>query len=263
MLRQRILSAVIAVPLLLAALFAVPSAVTRVVIAAVMLVAAWEWSGLLSLRSPLSRLVYVAAVGALELAVLWLIDGPLSLTVIFTVALGWWCLALLWVCLYPTPVPAALPFVVGALVMVPAWLALDYLFQLEPALLLFMLIIVWAADIGAYFVGKRFGRVKLAARISPGKTWEGVVGGMLLVLALVLARGLWAGNELAVLVPFCLAVALTSIVGDLTVSIFKRNAGLKDSGRLIPGHGGLLDRIDSVTAAAPLFALGVSWVGLR
>jgi len=147
--------------------------------------------------------------------------------------------------------------------MIPAWLALDFLYRLEPALLLFMLVIVWAADIGAYFAGKRWGRVKLAPGISPGKTWEGVLGGMLLVLALAAVRGLVAGNNLGVLLPFCLAVALLSIVGDLTVSIFKRNAGLKDSGKLFPGHGGLLDRIDSVTAAAPLFALGVSWAGLR
>ena len=116
---------------------------------------------------------------------------------------------------------------------------------------------------GAYFAGKRYGRVKLAARISPGKTWEGVGGGLLLVAAIVFARGLWVGNDLRVLLPFCIAVALTSIVGDLTVSIFKRNAGTKDSGTLIPGHGGLLDRIDSVTAAAPLFTLGVAWAGLR
>jgi phosphatidate cytidylyltransferase len=126
-----------------------------------------------------------------------------------------------------------------------------------------MLIIVWAADIGAYFSGKRFGRVKLAPSISPGKTWEGVAGGLLAVLLLVVGRGYWAGSDLAVLVPFCLAVAMISVVGDLTVSIFKRNAGVKDSGSLFPGHGGLLDRIDSVTAAAPLFALGISWVGLR
>ncbi|MEX1265985.1 MAG: phosphatidate cytidylyltransferase, partial [Woeseia sp.] len=137
------------------------------------------------------------------------------------------------------------------------------LYRVEPALLLFMLVVVWAADIGAYFSGKTFGRVKLAPSISPGKTWEGVIGGLLLVLVLVVLRGYWAGDNLAVLVPFCVAVALLSVVGDLTVSIFKRNAGVKDSGKLFPGHGGLLDRIDSVTAASPLFALGVLWFGVR
>lgn len=263
MLLQRIVSALVAIPLLFAALFVLPSEVTRVVIAGVVLIAAWEWSGFLMLQSTVSRLVYVAVIGMLQIAVLWLLDGPLSLTTILAVALAWWSLALVWVCLYPTPVPVPVPFVVGVLVLLPAWVALDYLYRLEPALLLFMLVIVWAADIGAYFAGRRFGRVRLAAHISPGKTWEGVGGGLLLVLAIVVGRGIWVGNDLGVLVPFCLAVALMSIVGDLTVSIFKRNAGIKDSGTLIPGHGGLLDRIDSVTAAAPLFTLGVAWAGLR
>jgi phosphatidate cytidylyltransferase len=137
------------------------------------------------------------------------------------------------------------------------------LYSLQPALLLFVLVIVWVADIGAYFTGKRFGKVKLAPKISPGKTWEGVFGGLLAVAVLALVRARWLEIDIVVLLPFCLAVAIISIVGDLTVSMFKRNAGVKDSGRLFPGHGGVLDRIDSVTAAAPLFALGIGWVGLR
>jgi phosphatidate cytidylyltransferase len=209
------------------------------------------------------RLAYVALIALLQALVMWLVLGIVSINLVFALALCWWLLALVWVFLYPTPVSRALCWTVGALVLIPAWLALDLLYQLRPALLLFMLIIVWAADIGAYFSGKRFGRVKLAPSISPGKTWEGVAGGLLAVLLLVVGRGYWAGSDLAVLVPFCLAVAMISVVGDLTVSIFKRNAGVKDSGSLFPGHGGLLDRIDSVTAAAPLFALGLSWVGLQ
>ncbi len=111
-------------------------------------------------------------------------------------------------------------------------------------------------------MGKQFGRVKLAPSISPGKTWEGVFGGLLVVTLLAAATALWTGNDLAVLLPFCLAVAVLSIVGDLTVSMFKRTAGVKDSGTLFPGHGGVLDRVDSVAAAAPLFALGLGWLGL-
>ncbi|HEX2139515.1 MAG TPA: phosphatidate cytidylyltransferase, partial [Woeseiaceae bacterium] len=131
-----------------------------------------------------------------------------------------------------------------------------------------VLIIVWAADVGAYFAGKRWGRVKLAPNISPGKTWEGVIGGLFaVVVVLVLASRYWVdlealGTDIAAVVPFCLAVATLSIIGDLTVSMFKRNAGLKDSGRFFPGHGGVLDRIDSVAAAAPLFTLGIGWMGL-
>ena len=128
---------------------------------------------------------------------------------------------------------------------------------------MFALLIVWVADIGAYFVGKGFGRVKLAPQISPGKTWEGVLGGLAAVLILAAIGSPVLDIDIAVLVPFCLAVAMISIVGDLTVSMFKRNAGVKDSGSLFPGHGGILDRIDSVSSAAPLFALAMSWIGLR
>ena len=121
---------------------------------------------------------------------------------------------------------------------------------------------MWSADIGAYFAGKHFGRVKLAPNISPGKTWEGVVGGLIAVAILAIVSGIYGQGNLSVLLPFCLAIGLLSIVGDLTVSMFKRHAGIKDSGTLFPGHGGLLDRIDSVTAASTLFAAGMAVVGI-
>jgi phosphatidate cytidylyltransferase len=122
--------------------------------------------------------------------------------------------------------------------------------------------LVVAADIGAYFAGRRFGRNKLAPRVSPGKTWEGVAGG-LVAAALMAAVGVWwfdvsAGRFIAL----CMVVVVASIVGDLTESLFKRHAGLKDSGTILPGHGGVLDRVDSVTAAAPVFLLGLQVLGL-
>ena len=147
--------------------------------------------------------------------------------------------------------------------LVPLYLALIMLYQVSPNMLLFALLIVWVADSGAFFAGKAFGRVKLAPKISPGKTWEGVVGGLVAVGLLTLGRSFWVETDLAVFVPFCLAAACLSIVGDLTVSMFKRSAGVKDSGTLFPGHGGVLDRIDSVASATPLFALGVTWAGLK
>ncbi len=131
-----------------------------------------------------------------------------------------------------------------------------------PVLVLIMLVIVWAADIGAYFVGRAVGRVKLAPQVSPGKTWEGVIGGLAAAtLAAIVAAG-WAGLTIAQGVGLGISVAAISVIGDLTVSMFKRNAGLKDSGRLFPGHGGVLDRIDGVTAAAPLFAIEATWLGM-
>jgi phosphatidate cytidylyltransferase len=262
-LRERILTAIVAAALILLVLFVFPAAAARAVIAAVILAAAWEWSKFLSLVSVPGRLGYVTAIGALIAAVTWPTPSPAATEIILKIGLAWWFAALIWVFFYPTPITRPIGWLCGALVLIPAYIALVSLYSREPSLLLFALVIIWAADSGAYFAGKRFGRVKLAPNISPGKTWEGVIGGLVaVVLVLVTARLYWVEIDIAVIVPFCLAVATLSVVGDLTVSMFKRNAGLKDSGRVFPGHGGVLDRIDSVTAAAPLFALGIGWAGL-
>jgi phosphatidate cytidylyltransferase len=162
-----------------------------------------------------------------------------------------------WLFFHPTAISTALAAVCGALVIVPAWFSVDWLYRFSNLSLLTVLIIVVAADSGAYFAGKFFGKVKLAPAISPGKTWEGVMGGMFVVTLLGIAAALQTGNSIAVLLPFFVVVAVLSIVGDLTVSVFKRNAGVKDSGKLFPGHGGVLDRIDSVAAASPAFALAI------
>jgi phosphatidate cytidylyltransferase len=135
-------------------------------------------------------------------------------------------------------------------------------FARGPLIVLWLVLMVCAADIGAYFAGRSFGRRKLAPRISPGKTWEGAVGGLAMT-----AMVAWAGAgyfELPQLeaIVFGCAVGIFSIIGDLTESMFKRAAALKDSGALLPGHGGLLDRLDSVTAAAPLYALGLFGSGV-
>ena len=146
--------------------------------------------------------------------------------------------------------------------LLPLFVALVTLYAASPLNLLFALLVVWAADVGAYFAGKRFGRVKLAPAISPGKTWEGVLGGLTVVAGVAAAFALLRGVPLIVLMPFSMVAAALSVVGDLTVSMFKRTAGIKDSGTLFPGHGGILDRVDSVSAAAPLFALGLGFTGL-
>jgi len=262
MLRERILTAIVAAALILLVLFAFPAPAAKAVIAAVILAAAWEWSGFLSLNGRFGRLGYVAVIAALLAAVTLVAPSPAE--IVLKIGLAWWFAALIWVFFYPTRISRPVGWTCGALVMVPAYIALISLYSLRPTMLLFALIIIWAADIGAYFAGKRFGRVKLAPSISPGKTWEGVIGGLIaVVLVLVTVRYYWVEVDLAVVVPLGLAVATLSVVGDLTVSMFKRNAGLKDSGRIFPGHGGVLDRIDSVTAASPLFALGIGWAGLN
>jgi phosphatidate cytidylyltransferase len=258
--KQRIITAVIALLALLLILFYLPDEVALVAIVAVLLGGAWEWSAFLELPGNVPRVAYVIIIAALIAAVTFLdVDAAL----IFKVSLAWWIAALVWTFFFPTPIPVVVRWLSGALVLVPLYLALLILYNAASELLLFALLIVWVADTGAFFAGKTLGRVKLAPDISPGKTWEGVIGGLLAVVLLTLLRSTWAETNLAIFIPFCLAVACLSIVGDLTVSMFKRTAGLKDSGSLFPGHGGVLDRIDSVAAAAPLFALGIGWIGLN
>lgn len=263
MLRQRIFTAIIALAVLGVVLFAVPVAIARTVIAVLLLAGAWEWGGFIFGENRQRRMIYVAFIGSL-IALLYLnIQGQQVTDLVFVAALTWWFGALIWMFFYPTPVASIVVWLAGVFVLVPAWAALDFLYVQSPTLLLFALLIVWVADIGAYFVGKGFGRVKLAPKISPGKSWEGVLGGLTAVTLLAGVGSQHFEIGVSVLVPFCIGVAMLSIVGDLTVSMFKRNAGIKDSGSLFPGHGGVLDRIDSATAAAPLFALGLNWIGLQ
>ena len=261
MLKERVITALIAVAALLLVLFALPQAAAQFVVAALILAGAWEWSGFLGASSNALRAIYVIFIAVLMALATWVVPDIESL--VFRVALVWWLCALVWTLFYPTPIPGFVRWLAGALVLLPLYEALIVLYLASPAILLGALLIVWAADTGAFVAGKLFGRVKLAPKISPGKTWEGVIGGLLTV-AVLAAAGAWLADvRIAVLVPFCLAVACASIVGDLTVSMFKRTAGLKDSGSLFPGHGGVLDRVDSVAAAAPLFALGIAWTGLQ
>jgi len=258
--KQRIVTAVIALLGLMVVLFVAPGAFALLVIIAVLLAGAWEWSAFLDPASAVVRFSYVAVVAALLAAVTLL---PVDDELVLMAALLWWVAALIWTFFFPTGIPAVIRWLAGIMILVPLYVALVMLYTAQPLILLFALLIVWVADSGAFFAGKMLGRVKLAPKISPGKTWEGVIGGLVAVVLLTLLRSVWVDTDLAVFVPFCLAVACLSIVGDLTVSMFKRTAGLKDSGKLFPGHGGVLDRIDSVAAAAPLFALGVGWMGLQ
>ena len=261
MLKERVITALIAVAVLLLVLFALPRAAAQAVIALLILAGAWEWSGFLGSGSTPIRAMYVGLVAVLMGLVTW--QAPQINGLLFQVAVAWWICALVWTLFYPTPIPAAVRWVAGLLVLLPLYNALVVLYLASPAVLLGALLIVWAADTGAFVAGKLFGRVRLAPQISPGKTWEGVIGGLVTVAFLAVVGAYLFDARVAVLVPFCLAVACASVVGDLTVSMFKRTAGLKDSGSIFPGHGGVLDRVDSVAAAAPLFALGIAWTGLQ
>jgi len=265
MLKQRIFTAIVALVAVGIVLFVAPPMIARAVIALLILAGAWEWGGLIYSRKPNSikgRLLYTSVCLLLIAGLFSLVTNADLVQLVFVVALGWWAAALAWMFFFPTPIAPVLVWVCGLLVLIPAWVALDTLYRHDPMLLVFALLVVWVADIGAYFVGKGFGRIKLAPSISPGKSWEGVLGGLTAVALLAGVANRYLETDIAVLVPLCLAAAMLSVVGDLTVSMFKRNADVKDSGSLFPGHGGVLDRIDSVSAAAPLIALSLTWVGL-
>jgi phosphatidate cytidylyltransferase len=254
--------------LLLVGLFLLPPLQSVLVFGAVFTLGAWEWAGFGLLNGAAARLAY-AAIIALLLLVSWRWTAePAHLIFFLAAACAWWVLALLWLMLAPTRHQRVLTLLCGFAVLAPAFVALARLqvsvngFARGPFIVLWLVLMVCAADIGAYFAGRRFGRRKLAPSVSPGKTWEGALGGLLMVATVALGGALYfALPALAALALGCCVCAF-SIIGDLTESMFKRSAALKDSSSLLPGHGGLLDRLDSVTAAAPLYALGLFGSGV-
>ena len=263
-LAQRVLTAVPLLVGLLLLLFLAPVRVAVWGFTAVMILAAWEWSAFAGWRLPRLRAAYAGIVALLLAVANALVPSVVGLEVVLWVALLWWAVAFFWILRFPTAIPPVIASLAGLLVLIPWWLSMVAILEVPehgPALLLLALCIVFAADIGAYFAGRRFGRVKLAPQVSPGKTWEGLIGGVLLAATTAAAGGVLLGLSPALMAPLGFGVAILSVVGDLTESMFKRSAGLKDSGQLIPGHGGVLDRLDSITAAMPLFALALSWLG--
>ena len=275
MLATRVLTAVAVLPVVLGMLFFAPSAAWAAFALAIALVACWEWSRLCGLAGAGSSLFLLAsgAIGG-ALIILYLRLAPEAFAraadAAFVAAAYFWIFAApFWMALKLRPAPWAAALA-GWVVVWPAWAAFVWLHDLDPWLLLAVALLVWIADIAAYFAGKRFGRVKLAPAISPGKTREGVLGALAGVLAYALALAAFAsalprplsaffeGPVALAAIVVMLALGPVSVVGDLFESWMKRGAGLKDSSRLLPGHGGVLDRIDALTSTLPVAALVIS-----
>ena len=260
MLKQRIITAAWLAPLVLAGLFGLEGNAYALFTALIVLLASWEWSNLAGVTTSAWRAACVVAMAALML-LLWLAGGEGAGWLLWLGALGW-LVNLYWVTHYPDKkthwqAPSR-RLAMGLWVLLPCWVGFNVLETVGSVWLLFVLLLVWSADIGAYFAGRAWGRRKLAPSVSPGKSWEGVAGGMLATLLLALVFGAWqqlgiVGSSLLVLIT--LIVTLASVLGDLLESMLKRHRQIKDSSQLLPGHGGVLDRIDSLTAAVPLFAL--------
>jgi phosphatidate cytidylyltransferase len=263
MLRTRVITGCILGALLLLGLFLLPPFWAVLAFGAVFTVGAWEWAGFGGLNSVPARAAYTVAI-AVVLLLSWRWAGdPTHLILFLSAACVWWVIAFLWLSLAPARHRAVVTLFCGLAVLAPAFVALARMqissqgFARGPVLVLWLVLMVCAADIGAYFAGRAFGKHKLAPRVSPGKTWEGALGGLAMAALVAGGGAVYFDLPPARAVAFGFCVGIFSIIGDLTESMFKRAAALKDSGTLLPGHGGLLDRIDSVTAAAPLYALGL------
>jgi phosphatidate cytidylyltransferase len=270
----RVLTALALMPIVLGMLFFAPPALWGAFALAIVLIACWEWSRMCEL-TPGGQALYLAASAAIGVFA-WLLSlgkvpgnfAAAALTALLLAAVFWIAVAPSWLVRQARPSPS-MRAVAGWLVVWPTWFALVVLREVSPWLLLAIAALVWVADIAAYFVGKRFGRHKLAPAVSPGKTWEGVAGAMagVLLYGVVLAsiahgwetpitRYFAPGAGIPAIVALVLLVSV-SIVGDLFESWMKRGVGFKDSSALLPGHGGMLDRIDALTSTLPLAALAV------
>lgn len=270
-LKQRVATALVLIPLVIAGVLLLPTVWFGILLALLLLLAGEEWTRLARLSSCGLFMGFLGAITFGVLGVVWLLYHGVGLLPLFLLATLWW----IWNTLRIVRIaeirilkgPDYRAFFGGLLVLIPAWAGLVWIHQQEhgPYLVLFLMVLIWIADSGAFFAGRRWGRRKLAPLVSPGKTREGAYGALAggLLWGLLLAA-LYGGSPLqqAGLLQLCLVTVAASIVGDLYESLIKRERGVKDSGRLLPGHGGILDRIDSLTAAAPVFALGLLLLGM-
>lgn len=272
MTRTRIAAALVMAPVAIAAILLLPTPWMMIAAAIVFLAGLWEWFDLSEVDDTLARGVLLLANLALMVAIVWASrsadGGTLVLyQVMSMIGIVWWLFALLWLGRFDfgsnhQTWARALKLAAGTLAVIPAWCALTWLHADGPnghRWLLAALAAVWAADTGAYFAGRYLGRHKLAPRVSPNKTIEGLAGGVIAGTLVSTAFASYAGARAEELPRVALVAAIAvlfSIIGDLYESLLKRHVRRKDSGTLIPGHGGVLDRIDAVLAALPVFAFG-------
>jgi len=274
--RTRIIAALLMAPVAIAGVYYLPTDYLAPIVAAILLMGLWEWSALAGLTEQIPRALYIAGNALMMLALTWG-SGPglLPFKLISFIGALWWLVVMLWLWKFEfakadTSINRSIKLLAGSLSVIPAWCALAWLHSkvdssIGPRWALFALAIAWAADSGAYFAGVRYGKTKLAPRISPGKSWEGVIGGVAAILLLAVVAIPWLGllwSELPELLLLTVITMIFSVIGDLFESLMKRHSGFKDSSSLIPGHGGLMDRLDSLLAVLPIFVIGKSWLDL-
>ena len=261
MLLKRILTASIVAPIAVFGILVLTQTSFALAVALILIISSWEYCNLIQIKHLAGKALYALLI----LLVTYFLSNALSnLTILYAAAI-WWLIALVWVVIFPKGSRLLrknllVKLVNGLFIFVPMAIALMALHLLDPMLVLFLLILIWAADIGAYFAGKLFGKTKLCPSVSPGKTLEGVLGGAALAQVVAILY-VYVSTQAPFLSDFlifsfiALVISLVSVLGDLFESVLKRIAEVKDSGNILPGHGGILDRIDSLTSSAPIFFL--------
>lgn len=261
MLKQRLITAAILIPVVLAILFYSSPPVFCILTAGIMVAAAVEWTLLMRLQHIWARFIYISLILCVMFAMLF-VPTPL----IFATTFFWWLMALVLVLLYPRGSrvwgnSVVIKGLMGVFVLVPCWVAVNFIRNDNQGIyvLLFVFVLIWGADSSAYFAGKKWGTTKIAPLVSPGKSVQGVVGALVYAVIITVLAALLSKPPFIIVISAVILAVITvlfSILGDLFESMLKREAGLKDSSNILPGHGGILDRIDSLTAAAPVYAFG-------
>jgi len=260
MLLKRILTASIIAPIVVFGILVLTQTGFAIALALVLIISSWEYCDLIQIKKFVGKVLYTLV---LLVVTYCLCIESLKLNIVLYAGAVWWLIALIWVVVFPKGSNLlrkniAVKLINGLFIFVPMAISLIALHLKDSALVLFLLILIWGADIGAYFTGKFLGKNKLCPSVSPGKTLEGVYGGIALS-QLVAITYVYVTTQTPLLNDFlvfsflALSVSLMSVLGDLFESVLKRIAEVKDSGNILPGHGGLLDRIDSLTSSAPIF----------
>lgn len=270
MLKYRIMTASVLIPVFLTAVLWPDAIVFAVLMTVIMALASYEWA-LLKNASRSFAIVH-SAMTVVLISLIYIANVTVIYFSLMSVATIFWCLAFFIVISYQygrklLPASTSVFMVLGQVLMISTWCSLFYLkafVSMDGYILLLLVLIIWAADSCAYFVGRKWGKRRLASHVSPGKTWEGTLAGLVGGLGVGVIYAIVSAQDTSyylVIMLVTLLATIFSVIGDLFESIIKREANVKDSGQLLPGHGGVLDRIDSLVAAGPVFVLALSLLG--
>jgi len=271
MLKNRIITAAILIPIVIVFIFFIDTIWFSILFAIFVAIGAWEWAGLCKL-SETNKVIYALFI-VLILAGIYYFDSSTLYNALILSGVIYWLIAVALIVLYQKqrnllPKSSFLLMLIGMLLLIPMWSGLTLLksfSEIGASLIMLLMLLIWGADTAAYFAGKKWGKRKLANHVSPGKTWEGTLGGIVSSIVIAICYVIVSNKNLEdslLFIGLSILTVIGSVFGDLMESLVKREAGQKDSGSILPGHGGVMDRIDSLTAASPIFVFGLVSLGL-